>query len=234
MLEVRNIDAHYGEFCALSDVSIEMSAGKTIIVVGANGAGKSTLLRTISGLLHPKPGEIYFEGERIDKKRPHEIVEKGIQMVPEGGRLFAKLTVYDNLKAGGYNKKARASFKENLEEIFSLFPVLKDRQRQAAGSLSGGERQMVAIARSLMGSPKLIMLDEPSLGLAPKVVSRVFDLIQHMKDKGYSVLVVEQNAKKALDLADYGYLLESGKLIFEGKREQFDENAFIKKAYLGL
>ncbi len=234
MLKVENITSFYGEFKALDSISVEIKAGQTVIVVGANGSGKSTLLKSISGLLKPRLGSIFFEGEQINNKKAHEIVEMGIALVPEGGRLFPKLNVYDNLKAGSYTKKARKHFQQTLEEIFTLFPILKERQKQSAGLMSGGERQMLAIARSLMSQPKIVMLDEPSLGLAPKVVDSVFEFVKHMKENGYSILMVEQNAKKALDLADYGYLFDSGRLVFKGKKEDFDQNDYIKKAYLGL
>lgn len=234
MIRVENISSYYGEFQSLHDISLEVKAGQTVIIVGSNGAGKTTILKSICGLVHPRSGQVYFENKRIDHEPAHQIVDLGIAMVPEGGRLFPKLTVYDNLKIGSFNKSARSQFTESLEEVYSLFPILKERAKQQAGLLSGGERQMVAIARSLMARPKIIMLDEPSLGLAPKVVSSVFGFIRRLKESNYSVLLVEQNAKKALEVADYGYLIESGKLVFEGKKEDFDKNPFIKKAYLGL
>ncbi|MCK9392800.1 MAG: ABC transporter ATP-binding protein [Syntrophales bacterium] len=234
MIRVENICSYYGEFQSLHDVSLEVKAGHTVIIVGSNGAGKTTILKSICGLVHPRSGAVYFEDKRIDQYHAHQLVDLGITMVPEGGRLFPKLTVDDNLKIGAYNKNARIHFHESLEKVHSLFPILKERAKQEAGLLSGGERQMVAIARSLMACPKLIMLDEPSLGLAPKVVSSVFEFIRRLKESNYSVLLVEQNANKALEVADYGYLIESGKLIFEGKKEDFDKNPFIKKAYLGL
>jgi len=234
MIFVENISSYYGEFQSLHDISLEVKAGQTVIIVGSNGAGKTTILKSICGLVHPRSGAVYFENQRIDHKPADQIVDLGITMVPEGGRLFPKLTVHDNLKIGSYNKNARGAFQESLEKVYALFPILKERTKQPAGLLSGGERQMVAIARSLMACPKLILLDEPSLGLAPKVVTSVFEFVRRLKDSNYSVLLVEQNAKKALEVADYGYLIESGKLVFEGKKEDFDKNPFIKKAYLGL
>jgi branched-chain amino acid transport system ATP-binding protein len=234
MLKVDGIDIYYGEFRALEAVSLKVEAGQTVIVVGPNGAGKSTLLRGISGLQKTRKGAIHFHNERIDALRAYKIVEKGISLVPEGGRVFPYLSVEDNLRAGAYNRNAREYAKEGFEQIYGLFPILAQRRRQMAGSLSGGERQMLAIARSLMSRPKLILLDEPSLGLAPLVVDSVFEFIHKMKKEGYSILLVEQNANRALRIADYAYLVESGKLVFEGNRQDFDKNPYIKTAYLGL
>jgi branched-chain amino acid transport system ATP-binding protein len=234
MLRVHDINVFYGEFQALDSVSLKLEAGQTVIVVGPNGAGKSTLLRTIAGLQKPRLGTIEFEGRRIDRMEAHQVVESGISLVPEGGRVFPHLSVMDNLKVGSYNKSARARTAQWLPRIFELFPILADRRNQRAGSLSGGERQMLAIARSLMAQPRLIMLDEPSLGLAPLVVNMVFEFVKSMKQEGYTVLLVEQNANKALRLADYAYLIESGKLIFEGRSADFDKNPYIKTAYLGI
>lgn len=234
MLKVDGIDIYYGEFRALEAVSLKVEAGQTVIVVGPNGAGKSTLLRGISGLQRTRKGAVYFHDERIDTLRAYRIVEKGISLVPEGGRAFPYLSVEDNLRAGAYNRNARGYAKEGFEQIYDLFPILAKRRRQMAGSLSGGERQMLAIARSLMSKPKLILLDEPSLGLAPLVVDLVFEFVQKMKKEGYSILLVEQNANRALRIADYAYLVESGKLVFEGNRQDFDKNPYIKTAYLGL
>lgn len=234
MLKVDGIDIYYGEFRALEAVSLKVEAGQTVIVVGPNGAGKSTLLRGISGLQRTRKGGVYFHDERIDTLRAYKIVERGISLVPEGGRVFPYLSVEDNLRAGAYNRNAREFAKEGFEQIYGLFPILAQRRGQMAGSLSGGERQMLAIARSLMSRPKLILLDEPSLGLAPLVVDLVFEFVQKMKKEGYSILLVEQNANRALRIADYAYLVESGKLVFEGNRQDFDKNPYIKTAYLGL
>ena len=234
MLKVQGIDVFYGEFQALDNVTLKLDKGQTVIVVGPNGAGKSTLLRTISGLQKPRRGSIEFEGQRIDKMEAHKVVESGVSSVPEGGRVFPNLSVQDNLKVGSYNKVAREKAEEWLPRIFELFPILATRKKQRAGSLSGGERQMLAIGRSLMSQPKLIMLDEPSLGLAPMVVNMVFEFILKMKQEGYAILLVEQNANKALKVADYAYLIESGKLVYEGRSEDFDKNPYIKTAYLGI
>ena len=234
MLNVHDLNVFYGEFQALDSVSLKIEKGQTVIVVGPNGSGKSTLLRTIAGLQRPRLGTIEFEGQRVDHMEAHQVVENGISLVPEGGRVFPSLSVMDNLKVGSYNKAARPKANEWLSRIFELFPILGHRKNQQAGSLSGGERQMLAIARSLMAQPRLILLDEPSLGLAPLVVNMVFDFIKSMKQEGYTVLLVEQNANKALRQADYAYLIESGKLVFEGRREDFDKNPYIKTSYLGL
>lgn len=234
MLKIEGISASYGELKVLYDISQEVADGETVVTVGPNGAGKTTLLRVISGVLKPTSGAIYFDGQRLDGKEPYEIVDMGIAIVPEGGRLFPGLTIYDNLKAGSYTKRSRRKFKQSLDEIFSSFPILKERQNQIAGSLSGGERQMLAIARTLMSRPKLVMLDEVSSGLAPKIVTDLFELVKAIKSQGYSILMVEQNVKKALELADHAYLMESGKLQLHGTKEDFIQSPHIKKAYLGI
>lgn len=234
MLEVKGIDIYYGELRAVENASLTVGEKRTVIVVGPNGAGKSTLLKGISGLLKPRGGEVHLLGERIDSMPAYRIVEKGISLVPEGGRVFPHLSVRDNLKVGCFNKRARKEAKSSLESIYELFPILARRGKQVAGSLSGGERQMLAIARSLMSRPRLILLDEPSLGLAPLVVDQVFEFVRKMKADGYSILLVEQNARKALQVADYAYLFESGRLAFEGERQDFRKNPYIKTAYLGL
>lgn len=234
MLKIEGINAGYGEFKVLHDISLEVPTGETVILVGPNGAGKSTLLRVISGVLKPTSGAIYFNGQRVDGKEPYEVVEMGISIVPEGGRIFPALTVYDNLRAGSYSKRARKQSKQRLQEVSQLFPILKERHAQMAGSLSGGERQMLAIARALMLQPELIMLDEPSLGLAPRVVNDVFRLVGRIKSEGYAIVMVEQNVRKALELADHAYLIESGRLQFHGGREDFIKNPHIQKAYLGI
>jgi len=234
MLKIEGISASYGELKVLHDISQEVADGETVVTVGPNGAGKTTLLRVISGVLKPTSGAIYFDGQRLDGKEPYEIVDMGIAIVPEGGRLFPGLTIYDNLKAGSYTKRSRRKFKQSLDEIFSSFPILKERQNQIAGSLSGGERQMLAIARTLMSRPKLVMLDEVSSGLAPKIVTDLFELVKAIKSQGYSILMVEQNVKKALELADHAYLMESGRLQLHGTKEDFIQSPHIKKAYLGI
>lgn len=234
MLKMEDINVSYGKFNVLNEISIEVKTGTTVIVIGSNGAGKSTLLKVISGLLKPTSGKVYFKGERIDDRASHEIVKLGIAVVPEGGRIFPELKVYENLMVGAYARKSRKQFKKRLEEIYPLFPILSGRSGQMAGSLSGGERQMLSIARALMSEPQLIMLDEPSCGLSPLVVKNVFEYVKRIKSEGYSILLVEQNVLKALDLADYAYLLESGKVKYQGKKEEFMENAYIRSSYLGI
>lgn len=234
MLEVDNIDVYYAEFQALFKLSMHVGEQETVITLGPNGAGKSTLLKAIAGLQPARSGAIKFQGQSIEKLPPHKVVELGITYVPESGRVFPDLSVYDNLKVGAYTKRARPVFEESLEEVFDLFPRLKERRGQAAGSLSGGERQMLAVARALMSRPKLILLDEPSMGLAPMIVTMLFDFVAMIKDRGYSILMVEQNAVKALKLADRAYLLELGQVKLEGNRDSFGEEEYIRQAYLGI
>lgn len=234
LLQVEGVSAFYDKFQALDQISLTIQEGETTIMVGPNGAGKTTLLRTVSGFLHPASGKILFKGEKIDGLDPYKIVEKGISQVPEGGRLFPYLSVKDNLKIGSFPKQARSKFKKSLEEVYELFPILKERANQLAGTMSGGERQMLAIARSLMARPTLVLLDEPSTGLAPLVVTHVINLVNDIKKKGYSILMVEQNARKALEVADRAFLLESGRVQKEGDRETFLGDEHIKRAYLGI
>ena len=234
MLEIQDLNVSYGEFQALFDVSLRVSEKETVITVGPNGAGKSTLLKTISGLLHPRSGTITFLGKRIEGLPAHAIVEMGITHVPEGGRLFPYLTVLENLKIGSYLPRARSESEKILKEIYQLFPILDERKKQLADTMSGGERQMLAIARCLMSRPKLILLDEPSSGLAPRVVSRVLEFVHQIKSQGYAILMVEQNVRKALRLSDRAYLMESGRVHKEGTQESFFQDPYIKKAYIGL
>lgn len=234
MLEVDSIDVCYGEFQALFSLSMVVHEGETVITVGPNGAGKSTLLRAISGLQPPRCGTIRFLGHPIHQLSAHKIVELGIAHVPEGGRVFPHLTVFENLKIGSYVGRARIDFKRNLEEIYTLFPRLAERRSQLADTLSGGERQMLAIARSLMSRPRLVMLDEPSSGLAPMIVALLFEFVEKIKSQGYSILMVEQNVRKALELSDRAYLLESGRVRLHGTKEEFSQESYIRQAYLGL
>jgi branched-chain amino acid transport system ATP-binding protein len=235
MLRVEGIKVSYEEVPALHEITFQVKAGQFVSIVGANGAGKSTILKTISGSLHPETGAIYFGDQRLDKMPAHRIVEMGIAHVPEGRRLFARLSVKQNLILGAYTKKSLAHREMTMQRIFQLFPVLKEREDQQAGTLSGGEQQMLAIARGLMSQPKLLMLDEPSMGLMPKLVTEIFEMIQKLnKEEGLTILLVEQNVQEALELADYAYILQTGRLIMEGKPADLLQTEMIKKAYLGL
>jgi branched-chain amino acid transport system ATP-binding protein len=234
MLELRGLTAGYGHFTALWDVTLRVAAGEAVAVVGPNGAGKTTLLRVISGIIPPRAGELVFEGTALGGRPAHEIVAHGIAHVPEGRRLFPLLTVADNLKMGAFLPAARTSYRESLERVFTLFPVLAERQRQRAGSLSGGEQQMLAIGRALMSRPRLILFDEPSMGLAPVMVLRLFDLIRRVREEGYTILIVEQNVRQVLKLADRAYLLEVGRIRMEGRADELAEQDFVRKAYVGL
>jgi branched-chain amino acid transport system ATP-binding protein len=234
MLELRNVTAGYGAFTALWDVALRVDAGEAVAVVGPNGAGKTTLLRVISGVIAPRSGDLLFEGARLAGRPAHEIVAHGIAHVPEGRRLFPALTVAENLKMGAFLPSARSRYRENLAKVYALFPVLAERDKQRAGSLSGGEQQMLAIGRALMSQPKLILFDEPSMGLAPVMVLRLFDLIRRVREEGYTILVVEQNVRQVLKLVDRAYLLEVGRIRMEGRAADLAEQDFVRKAYVGL
>jgi branched-chain amino acid transport system ATP-binding protein len=234
MLEVNKINVFYGDVQALWDVTFKVDKGEIVTIVGANGAGKSTTLKTIGGVLRPRPGEITFLGKRIDALPAHKIVEEGIAHIMEGRRLFPYMTVQENLELGAYNSRAWMKRKETLEWVHELFPILKERKDQLAGTLSGGEQQMLAIGRGLMSMPKLLMLDEPSLGLAPKLVMQVFDIVKKINEEGVTILLVEQNVQHALTLADRGYVLENGRIVMEGTGEELLKNPHVKKAYLGI
>lgn len=234
MLELRKVTAGYGHFTALWDVDLTVASGEAVAVVGPNGAGKTTLMRVISGLIAPRAGELVFEGAALAGRPAHEIVAHGIAHVPEGRRLFPALTVADNLKMGAYLPAARARYAESLERVYTLFPVLAERSTQRAGSMSGGEQQMLAVGRALMSRPKIILLDEPSMGLAPVVVLRLFDLIRRVREEGYTILVVEQNVRQVLKLVDRAYLLEVGRIKLEGRASDLAEHDFVRKAYVGL
>ena len=234
MLEVRNVTAGYGAFTALWDVALRVDQGEAVAVVGPNGAGKTTLLRVISGVIAPRSGELSFGGASLAGRAAHEVVAHGIAHVPEGRRLFPQLTVAENLKMGAFLPSARARFRENVEKCYTLFPVLAERHKQRAGSLSGGEQQMLAIGRALMSQPKLILFDEPSMGLAPVMVLRLFDLIRRVRAEGYTILIVEQNVRQVLKLVDRAYLLEVGRIRMEGRAAELAEQDFVRKAYVGL
>lgn len=231
MLSVKNLSASYGHIEALKDVSIEAEKGQIVSIIGSNGAGKTTLLRCISGLLKPVSGVIEFMGEPLPSK-PHKVVKKGIIHVPEGRRTFSGLTVRDNLLIGGYLFKGK-ELEDDLQKNYELFPILKERKSQSAGTLSGGEQQMLAIARGLMSKPKLMLLDEPSLGLAPIIVNQIFDLITQIRDSGITILLVEQNARKALNICDKAYVLENGRISLSGTGHELLNSDKVKKAYLG-
>ena len=232
MLAIDNLHVSYGHITALSGVSIQVPRGSIVSIIGSNGAGKTTLLNSISGIVKPKQGSIKFEGKELTRI-PHEIVKQGLVQVPEGRKIFAGLTVEENLLAGGYILKDSSQLKANAEKMMKLYPILEKRRNQQAGTLSGGEQQMLAVCRGLMSEPEMILLDEPSLGLAPIIVKGIFDLIAQIREQGITVLLVEQNAKKALALCDYAYVLENGRVTLEGKGKELLCDPAVKKAYLG-
>lgn len=232
MLAIENLHVSYGHIQALSGVSIRVPQGSIVSIIGSNGAGKTTLLNTISGIVKQKQGSIKFEGKELIRV-PHDIVNMGIVQVPEGRKIFAGLTVEENLLAGGYVLKNSSQLKANAEKMMQLYPILSSRRNQQAGTLSGGEQQMLAVCRGLMSEPKLILLDEPSLGLAPIIVKSIFELIAQIREQGITVMLVEQNAKKALALCDYAYVLENGRVTMEGKGKDLLCDPGVKKAYLG-
>ena len=233
MLTIKDLEVYYGVIQAIKGVSFEVNQGEVIALIGANGAGKTTILHTITGLLAPKNGSVVFEGKELTKMPAHKIVSLGMAHVPEGRRVFADLSVYENLRMGAYTRKDRNEIEETLEKVYQRFPRLKERRNQMAGTLSGGEQQMLAMGRALMSKPKILLMDEPSMGLSPIMVSEIFSIIQEVSDSGTTVLLVEQNAKKALSIADRGYVLETGNIVLEGKASDLLNNDSIKKAYLG-
>ena len=233
MLEVKDLKVNYGMIQAIKGVSFHVEQGEVIALIGANGAGKTTILHTITGLLSPKEGSVVFEGTDITKIPAHKIVSMGMAHVPEGRRVFANLTVLQNLKMGAYTRKDKTEIQETLEMIYKRFPRLEERQNQLAGTLSGGEQQMLAMGRALMSHPKIILMDEPSMGLSPIYVNEIFQIIQDVSKSGTTVLLVEQNAKKALSIADRAYVLETGNIVLEGHASTLLDNDDIKKAYLG-
>lgn len=233
MLEVKNLQVYYGVIQAIKDVSFKVNEGEIIALIGANGAGKTTILRTISGLISAKRGEILYNGVDLQKIHPHKIVQMGIAHVPEGRRVFSQLTVYENLLMGAYTRKDKDGVEETLKQVYKRFPRLKERKNQMAGTLSGGEQQMLAMGRALMSKPRIILMDEPSMGLSPILVEEVFDIIKSINKSGTTVLLVEQNAKKALSIADRAYVLETGKIVLEGDAKELMNNESVKKAYLG-
>ena len=234
MLDLKGVNAGYGSFQALFDISLNVKAGEAVAVIGPNGAGKTTLMRVISGMTEPFSGNMEMEGKSLSSFPPHQIVELGIAHVPENRRLFPGMTVEDNLKLGAFAKTARGDSAKNLEFVYELFPRMKERRSQLAGTMSGGEQQMCAIGRAIMSGPKLLLMDEPSAGLAPVVVQQVFSLVRRIREEGYTVLIVEQNVQQVLQVVDRAYLLEAGQLIDSGKSEDLLESETVRKAYMGL
>jgi len=233
VLEVDGVVAGYGEITALKGVSLTVNAGEITAVLGANGAGKSTLLKTVSGLIRPRSGRVLFEGARIDRMKPFRIARMGIVHCPEGRRLFANLTVLENLEMGAYARREAAAVRKDIEHVTSIFPTLRLRRRQKAGTLSGGEQQMLALARALMARPRLLLLDEPSLGLAPILIEEIFRTLPRIRDDGVTILIVEQNAHMALEIAERGYVLETGEISLSGPAQRLREDKRIVSAYLG-
>jgi branched-chain amino acid transport system ATP-binding protein len=233
MLEVKGVNTYYGNIHALKDVSIEVEKGEIVTIIGANGAGKSTMLKTTSGLLKPRTGSIRLEGEDLTRLRPHEIVMRGVVQVPEGRRVFGRLTVKENLEMGAFASADKKKNQDNIERVFTMFPRLKERSKQVSGTLSGGEQQMLAIGRALMSNPQVLLLDEPSMGLAPVLVDGIFDTIRRLHAAGTTILLVEQNARMALQVASRGYVLQTGAIIFSDTAASLANNEMVRKAYLG-
>jgi len=232
ILQLRDVHSYYGHIHALKGINIEVRRGEIVTLIGSNGAGKSTTLKTISGLLHPRSGVVEFEGEDVSRRAAHELVRDGISQAPEGRRIFSRLTVLENLRMGGYTRK-RGEIVEDIDRVFGLFPRLRERATQQGGTLSGGEQQMLAIARALMSRPRVLLLDEPSLGLAPILVQQIFAIIQEINTQGTTILLVEQNALQALNVAHRGYVLQTGQVILSGKASELITNDMVRKAYLG-
>ncbi len=234
ILEVDNVHTYYGHIHALKGISLTVEQGEIVTLIGANGAGKSTTLNTISGLLRPREGHVRMNGEDLSTFPPHQIVVKGVVQVPEGRRMFTRLTVTENLEMGAYSRSDGREIDESIERVFSLFPRLKERRNQVAGTLSGGEQQMLATGRALMARPKVLLMDEPSMGLAPVLVDSIFETIRRLHDEGTTILLVEQNARMALQVADRGYVLETGQVVLSDKAEHLRQNEVVQKAYLGI
>jgi branched-chain amino acid transport system ATP-binding protein len=234
VLKVEQLSVKYGAFYALRDVSLTIEDGNITTIAGANGAGKTTLINTISGVIKPVSGRLTFENVELTRMQGHEIASLGVVQVPEGRKLFPEMTVYENLMMGGYNQRARPLRAETMETVFQLFPVLRERSKQSARTLSGGEQQMLSIGRAMMAKPRLLMFDEPSLGLAPLLVREIFSSIEKLKSQGLTILLVEQNIRHSLQIADYAYVLETGQVVLQGTGREVMENEHTKKAYLGL
>ena len=234
LLELENVHSYYGNIHALKGLSIHVDEAEIVSLIGGNGAGKSTTLKTISGVLHPRHGTIHMGGEDLTKLKPHEIVQKGIVQVPEGRRIFGRLSVTENLEMGAYTLNNKQRLSTNMEKVFQMFPRLKERRTQLGGTLSGGEQQMLAMGRALMADPKILLLDEPSMGLAPVLVDSIFDTIQELHHQGTTILLVEQNARAALAVADRGYVLQTGTIVLSGDAAELRANEMVQKAYLGI
>jgi len=234
LLEVRNISVNYGKVSAIRDVSISVGEGQIVTILGSNGAGKTTTLRAMSGMMPVKNGEVYFDGHRIDGLQPHKVVDYGIAHVPEGRRIFPDMTVEENLRTGAFRRKDKARVEKDLQDIYERFPRLRERRRQRAQTMSGGEQQMLAIGRALMSAPRILLMDEPSMGLAPLIVEEIARIIEEINAQGLSVVLVEQNAVMALELAHRAYVLESGNMVLEGPANELHNNEHVRAAYLGL
>jgi len=234
ILNVENIHSYYGHIHALKGISLSVEKGEIVTLIGANGAGKSTTLRTICGLLKPRDGAVFFDGEDLAPYKPHDVIFKGMSLVPEGRRIFARLTVAENLEMGAFTRKKGPEIAKDLERIFNLFPRLKERRSQVGGTLSGGEQQMLATARALMAHPRLLLMDEPSMGLAPVLVDAIFDTIRQINKEGTTILLVEQNALMALSVANRGYILQTGEIVMSDTAENLQKNEMVQKAYLGI
>ncbi len=234
ILEVENVHTYYGHIHALKGISLTVEEGEIVTLIGANGAGKTTTLNTISGLLRPRDGQVRLDGQDLSAYKPHEIVTKGVVQVPEGRRVFGRLTVEENLEMGAFARTDKAGIAADMERVYTLFPRLKERAKQVAGTLSGGEQQMLATGRGLMGNPRVLLLDEPSMGLAPLLVDSIFDTIKQLHASGTTILLVEQNARMALRVADRGYVLQSGEVVLSDSAENLRANEMVRKVYLGI
>jgi branched-chain amino acid transport system ATP-binding protein len=234
LLEIQNLSSGYGELQILWDVSLELEAGKLTALVGSNGVGKTTLLRTVVGLLKPWRGSVTFDGRDVTRVSPHAKAAQGVVMVPEGRQLFTEMSVYENLEMGAFTKRAQAHSQQNMERVYDMFPILQERSSQKAGTLSGGEQQMLAVARGLMAQPEILMFDELSLGLAPFLVLNIFEVLQKLKAEGLTMLLVEQNVQMALAISDYAYVLADGRVELEGPSREVAENEHVRQAYLGI
>ena len=234
MLELRDIHSYYGNIHALKGISLDVEKGEIVTLIGSNGAGKSTTIRTVSGLMHPRQGTITLDGDRIDHKPAHQLVPRGIAQSPEGRRIFPRLTVWENLEMGAFVRNDRAGIREDMARVFDLLPRLKERLTQKAGTLSGGEQQMLAIGRAMMGRPRLLLLDEPSMGLAPVLVETIFETIRNINQQGTTILLVEQNALMALEVAHRGYVLQTGQIVLSDTAENLRQNEMVQRAYLGI